>query len=287
MMFSDDFHIVEKYNVNTQEHVSTIEMMPRRFTRLVDSAYLPDIEPDLIVKFNKLFEYKQKHTTDPNYAFDKYLYIEHKDSNVMSYYCKNPIVFGTIEHPNVWSQFIEEIDADNILDYRTRIRSITDNRDTLQEGIMGMSYNQDGIVTQVSVWDDFYNFGVPDTDFLTNLKRLLQRRYDICKAVVSLPVDSTDIKIQLVFNYPEVLDNEDGLFINKTVRNTHLVDGYLDLLARDGGLSLITSDQKDYIRSICVGQSTFELEYVIGTDGTVKDLYVDQCRVKEFEDLTA
>ena len=31
-MFSEDFDIVEKYNVNTQEHVSTIEMMPRRFT---------------------------------------------------------------------------------------------------------------------------------------------------------------------------------------------------------------------------------------------------------------
>ena len=64
-MFSEDFDIVEKYNVNTQEHVSTIEMMPRRFTSLVDSKYLPALDSAVIDKLNKLFNYNQKHTTDP------------------------------------------------------------------------------------------------------------------------------------------------------------------------------------------------------------------------------
>ena len=287
MMFSDNFHIVEKYNVNTQEHVSTIEMMPRRFTRLVDSAYLPDIEPDLVVRLNKLFDYKQKHTTDPNYSFDKYLYIEHKDSNVMSYYCKNPIRFVTIEHPNVWNKFVAEIDASNILDFKTKIRSITDNNDMMEEAIMGMSYNPDGIVTQVSVFDGHYHINVEDDSFLQKLYALFVRRYDICKGVVSLLTDSTDIKVQVVFKYPEIFDSDGGLYVNKTIFNTDIVDGYLDLLARDDGLQIITSEQRDYIRSICAGQSTFELEYVIGTDGTVKDFYVHQCRVKDFEDLTA
>lgn len=286
-MFSENFHIVEKYNVNTQEHVSTIEMMPRRFTRLVDSSYLPDMEPDLVVKLNRLFNYKQKHTTDPNYVFDKYLYIEHKDNNIMSYYCKNPIRFSTIEHSNVWNKFISEIGTDNILGFKTRIRSITNNFDDMEEAIMGLSYNPDGTATEVSVYDGHYNIDVDDDSFLQRMYTLLQYRQDTCKGVVSLLTDSTDIKFHLVFSYPEIFDNDDGLFLNKSVTNSSLVDGYLDLLCRDGGMKLITSDQKDYIKSICVGQSTFELEYVIGTDGTVKDLYVHQCRVREFEDLTA
>ena len=285
-MFSDNFHIVEKYNVNTQEHVSTIEMMPRRFTCLVDSAYLPDLELDIITKLNKLFNYKQKHTTDPNYSFDKYFYIEHKDDNILSYYCKNPIRFSTIEHPNVWNKFIAEIDTDNILDFRTKIRSITNNIDKMEEAIMGISYNPDGIATQVSIWDGHYNFDVPENSFLTELYRLFTRRYDICKGVVSLITDSTDIKLQLAFRYPELVNNDNQLFLNKTVKNTNIVDAFLDLLSREGGLELITSEQKDYIRSICVGQSTFELAYIIGENGTVKDLYVHQCRLREFEDLT-
>ena len=287
MMFSDNFHIVEKYNVNTQEHVSTIEMMPRRFTRLVDSAYLPDMEPDLIVKLNKLFDYKQKHTTDPNYSFDKYLYIEHKDNNVMSYYCKNPIKFATIEHPNVWNRFITEIDANNILDFRTKIRSITNNNDNMDEAIMGISYDPVGIATQVSVWDGHYNIDVDDDSFLQKMYSLFYGRRDICKGVISLLKEGTDIKLQLVFNYPEVFDNDNELFLNKSITNMSMVDAYLDMLSRDGGLELITVEQKDYIKSVCVGQSTFELEYIIAKDGTVKDLYVHQCRVREFEDLTA
>ena len=287
MMFSDNFHIVEKYNVNTQEHVSTIEMMPRRFTRLVDSAYLPDMEPDLVVKLNKLFDYKQKHTTDPNYVFDKYLYIEHKDNNVISYYCKNPIRFATIEHPTVWNKFIGEIGTDNLLDFKSKIRSITNNHDNMEEAIMGILYDSDGIATQVSVWDGHYNIDVEDETLLKKLYRLFYGRQDTCKGIVSLMTDSTDIKMRLVLKYPEVFDNENELFINKSVRNTDMVDGYLDVLSREGGLEIITSEQKDYIRSICVGQSTFELEYVIGTDGVAKDLYVYQCRVNDFEDLTA
>ena len=286
MMFSDNFHIVEKYNVNTQEHVSTIEMMPRRFTCLVDSAYLPDMELDLIVKFNKLFDYKQKHTQDYNYVFDKYLYIEHKDDNIMSYYCKNPIRFSTIEHPNIWNKFISEIGNDNILDFRTKIRSITNNNDGMEETIMGISYNPDGIATEVSVWDGHYNISVEDNSFLQKLYTLFVRRDDVCKGVVSLLPGSTDIKLQVVFKYPEIFDNDNGLFVNKTIFNTDIVDGLLDLLARDDGLQIITSEQKDYIRSICVGQSTFELEYVIGVDGNIKDFYVHQCRLREFEDLT-
>jgi len=286
MMFSDNFHIVEKYNVNTQEHVSTIEMMPRRFTCLVDSAYLPDMESDMIIKLNKLFNYKQKHTTDYNYVFDKYLYIEHKDNNIMSYYCKNPIRFSTVEHPIVWNKFISEIGNDNILDFRTKIRSITNNHDAMEEVIMGMSYNSYGVVTQVSVWDGHYNFDVPENSFLTELYRLLTKRYDICKGVVSLLTDSTDIKLHLAFSYPEIFDNDDELFLNKTVKNTNIADGILDLLSREGGLELITNEQKDYIRSICVGQSTFELEYIIDVNGNIKDLYVHQCRLRQFEDLT-
>ena len=240
-MFSDNFHIVEKYNVNTQEHVSTIEMMPRRFTCLVDSAYLPDMELDLIVKLNKLFNYKQKHTTDPNYFFDKYLYIEHKDGNIMSYYYKNPIRFSTIEHPNIWNKFISETDNDNILDFKTKIRSITNNNDEMEEAIMGISYNPDGIATEVSVWDGHYNINVEDDSFLQKLYTLLIGRYDVCKGVVSLLPGSTDIKLQIVFKYPEIFDNDNGLYVKKTIFNTDIVDGLLDLLARDDGPQIITS----------------------------------------------
>ena len=90
-----------------------------------------------------------------------------------------------------------------------------------------------------------------------------------------------------MFKYPEIFDSDGGLYVNKTIFNTDVVDGFLDLLARDDGLQIITSEQKDYIRSVCVGQSTFELEYIIAKDGTVKDFYVHQCRVRDFEDLTA
>ena len=123
-------------------------------------------------------------------------------------------------------------------------------------------------------------------EILKNLNILTQTRYDMVKGVVSILPDNTDIKYQLVFKYPEVFDNDNELFLNKTIKNTNIVDAILDMLSREGGLELITSEQKDYIRSICVGQSTFELEYIISTDGSIKDLYVHQRRLNEFEDLT-
>ena len=285
-MFSEDFDIVEKYNLNTQEHVSTIEMMPRRFTSLVDSSYLPALSSVVIDKLNKLFNYKQKHTTDPNYHFDKYLYVEHKDNDIMSFYCKNGIRFNTISHPSIWDTFIKETENESIRECRTEIDSVTNDLDHYEAVVMGISYDSTGVATQLSVYDKTYELNVSNSEILSKLNTLTQTRYDMVKGVVSILPDNTDIKYQLVFRYPEIFDNDDELFLNKTIKNTNIVDAILDMLSREGGIELITSEQKDYIRSICVGQSTFELEYIIGVDGMIKDFYVHQRRFNEFEDLT-
>jgi hypothetical protein len=151
---------------------------------------------------------------------------------------------------------------------------------------VGISYDPNGVATQLSVYDKTYELNVGNSEILNKLNILTKTRYDMVKGVVSILPDSTDIKYQLVFRYPEIFDNDNELFLNKTVKNTNMVDASLDMLSREGGLELITSEQKDYIRSICVGQSTYELEYVIGVDGNIKDFYVHQRRLNEFEDLT-
>ena len=82
-MFSERYTVVDKYSLTTREKVSTIETMPRRFTSLMDPAYLPNLDTDLKLKLNKYFNYVFGHATDPEYEFNKHLFIEHNDGDII------------------------------------------------------------------------------------------------------------------------------------------------------------------------------------------------------------
>ena len=60
---------------------------------------------------------------------------------------------------------------------------------------------------------------------------------------------------------------------------------YLDTLTKEN-LDILTDDDVDYIKSICTGNSWFDIEFIVGQDGLCKDMFVHVHKVAQFEDLT-
>jgi len=171
-MFSDRFIVVDKYSLTSREKVSTIEAMPRRFTSLVDSQYLPEIDANLRLKMNKYFEYHfDDSQSDPEYEFNNYLFIEHVDGEVIEYQAKRGIRFSNaIKH---WNDFSSKIDCPEFANEASKIISLTSTTKSSHTFLTSFFYNKDGTYNGYSIYDDDYNFNqFGSTEFLEKINKL-------------------------------------------------------------------------------------------------------------------
>lgn len=284
-MFSERYIVVDKYSLATRQKVSTVESMPRRFTSLVNPAYLPDLDTDLKLKLNKYFNYKFDHATDPEYEFNKHLRIEHDDGDIIEILAKEGVRYPVLEP--VWNKFSLAIGCEEFIDLKQKIVKHTNVTLSAKTFLLGMLYKPDGIYNGCTVYDDDYNFdSYANPDFLKKINRFPKILSQCSYGVLKFKLDTDDLSYKIIVSAPDEF-RKDGKFISpiKNRRNER-AQLYLKILEKDT-LDILTDEEVDYIRSICTHNSWFDIEFIVNPDGSHKETFVYVHKVDQFEDLTA
>ena len=282
-MFSERFTVIDKYSLTTQEKISTIEIMPRRFTSLVDSSYLPALDSALIEKINKFFNFHQGYTQDFGYEFDKDFYIEHSDGNVIEYYAKYLLGYETLMP--IWNKFVRITECPELNNVKAHIDKMTSATDAAKTWVGGIRYNTDGSFSGITVADSTYDLDeYASNDYLARVNDFPLVRPDLAQGAITFFSDSDDISYKIVCKINKTFD--------KTNEYRYVEDrnkaamAYLDIITRDPGPNLLTAEQKAFVESTCTANTWFDLEFIITQSGECSEIYLHHHVMDGFEDLT-
>ena len=292
MIFSDNYFTADKYNLNTETKISTIEMMPRRFTSLESSRYLPSLNDIQKEKLNLYYDFEQVNTTDPNYKHQHELYIEHNDGNIISFFARKEIRYNTIRNYHLWNKFINEIKVPELNNCKSHIERITDVSAEVDTYITGLVYNEDMSLHSIKLCDNAYDLSEYNNEFLNNVNEIPTKLNDNFKGEIAFRPDSNDINYHLTSRYNLSADRN---YLGKGMvkifdERSDMVDMYLDFYSQpytdDTDFHIITSEQAAFIRSVCTGNSYFTLDFHIDETGVLNDITFLHFKLEKFEDLT-
>lgn len=281
-MFSDRYKVIDKYSLTTQEKVSTIEIMPRRYTSLVDPAYLPVLESETKLRMRKFFEFHQGYTNDFAHETDKNFHIEHKDGDVIEYFLRYPIRWSTLDP--IWNKFVRTTDLARINEIKPKIDLMTSVTDRTHTTLCGTSYDANGDFSGVVMFDKTYDLHEFENDFIEKVNELPATMPHMCKGFVILKPGTTDVSYRIEYNLFHGLDMEKRKIDNDTNMIAH---SFLELFYRTEGLNLLTDEQRDFAETLLTGDSWFDIEFLVGQDGQCKDIFFLHHVVNEFKELTA
>lgn len=290
MIFSENYCVIDKYDLSTYEKISTTEIMPRRFTSLKNPQYLPNLSEEQKRKLNLYYDFEQINTTDPNYHFDHDLYINHNNGEIISLYAKKMIRYSTIKNQYLWNKFVNEVELPELQLCKSRIEKMTDETDESDTIITGIGYNPDGTFQNIQIMDLGYNLSeYDDNQFLTDISELTLHQSSYVKGTITLYSSNNTIDYTLHFKYPTVFsspkNNTKGLIQEIKINKVRVLT-YLDVLCREEGLQILTQEQVNFIKDLCVGESTFFLTCKLNDDGTLNKIILHHTRIADFEDLT-
>jgi len=293
MIFSENYFTADRYDLNTETKISTIEMMPRRFTSLENSRYLPSLSDIQKEKLNLYFDFEQVNTTDPNYNWMHDLYVEHNAGEIISFFARKEIRYSTISNYHLWNKFIDEIKVPELNNCKSHIERMTDVTAEPDTYITGLVYNEDMSLYSVRVCDRTYNLSeYNDNEFLNSINEIPNKMHGKFRGEVAFRPDSNDINYHLTSRYDLSADmNYLGKGMVKIFddRNS-MVDMYLDFYSQpytdNTDFHIITSEQAAFIRSVCTGNSYFTLDFHIDETGVVNNTTFLHFKVEKFVDLT-
>ena len=297
MIFTEDYNIADKYRLSDGEKVSTVEMMPARFTSLDSSQYGPVLDDAVRYVINKYFHFELPTVKDPHLDDDNDLYVYHLDGVYQEFFCKKFYEYKSVgTNPSLWKLFVDGIGQPKFNDVRQKIDKFTGVTDETCTYFTGITLSPTGDLISIRVYDSLYDLSeIEDNDFLSRVNDIAMTSNDlglyrtpICKGSIDVYPDSDLITYRLNFKYAKLYDSDyEGKGIRRYTPNLkEYAKSYLDLLSRDGGVQVLTGDQVAFIESKLVGESYFNLEYDVNPDGTVAEVYAYINTVHEFKDLT-
>lgn len=286
-MFSDTWFKADKYNLNTFEYVSTYERMPWRFTSLVDSQYLPNLDPVVSGKLNKLFQYKFPHNVEILHKDNKYLSIEYVGEEIKAFFSFNPMkYFNVASVPQIWNGFVNFVGVPGLNECKERIDRMTDETDFTETDVIGLHYDKDANFTGVRIYDPTYNLSeYSSNSVLSDINLLCKNNKQTIAGDVNFFTDTNLICYTLRIDIPQsiMIRQDRGYFkmlSDVQPRKQFILDKLLER-------NCITADQKQFIQDTCVGNSTFSIDYLISEDGQIVDMYLRHVKVIDFQDLTS
>tara|TARA_B100001250_G_scaffold46655_1_gene36555 strand:- start:3107 stop:3985 length:879 start_codon:yes stop_codon:yes gene_type:complete len=290
MIFNEDYDIADKYRLSDGEKVATVEMMPARFTSLDSAQYGPVLDAAAKEAINKYFNFKQLDTNDPNYSFDNDLYVYHLDGEYQEFFCKKFYTYSSVAlNPYSWKRFVDGIGQPKFNDARKHFDSLTNVTDATNTWFNGITLSPTGDLISIRVFDSTYDLDeLEDNDFLNRVNQIPLYRGDVCKGTIDVYPDSDLITYRLNFKYPKFFDDnyKDKGVLRYSADTRELAIEYLDLMSRDEGVQILTTDQVAFITSKLQGEAYFNLEFDVNPNGTVAEVYAYIQTTNEFEDLT-
>lgn len=285
-MFSENYIVVDKHSLTNKEYISTLDRMPWMYTSLYDKQYLPILDDEVYNKLQSFFTYRFPRPTDqPLLDFYKVLVIEHKDNNILSFDCRNNIEYDVLNENEILRHFKSSIQCDDFIDCKLKIDRITGIVDVKDTKITGIQYDCNANLKSVSVYDSTYNLQeYSDNEILVKLNDLCIKTNEVedtLRGITTLYKDSNNIAYKFILNYPRRLRP------NKILRSVEYVkeyrETYLNLFLENG---LIDDTQVEYMRDILVGESKFDIEFVINENEEIEDIFFYHYKIYEFKDLT-
>jgi hypothetical protein len=286
-MFSDNYIVADKYDLNTKEMVSTFSRMPWRYTSLYDDTLLPVLDETIVEKINSFFRFRHLTSTEVLYDSKKILVIEHNGSEIKSFEAKNVLSYSVVSsHIRIWNNFIHSVQCPEIDLCKDKIDRLTDETDIRLTKIGSIKYNHDASFSGLTILDESYNLSeYSDNALLSKINEFPKNMNKHIKGIITLKPTINSLSYRLVFNYVK------GLFNNPNKNNViETIDmtpeyrnHYLNVLL-DG--DVLTEENVEFIKSVCVGKSQFDLEFVINDDGTLENVFFYHFRIKKFQDLT-
>ena len=285
-MFSDTFYKADKYNLNTFEYVSTYERMPWRFTSLVDGKYLPNLSPTVSAKLNRLFQYRYPHNTEVLHDSNKIVSIEYVGEEIKAFFLTNPMKYATVSTiPQIWSGFAKFAGIDHLCDCKSKIDKMTDLTDINETEIVGIHYDKDGNYTGIRIFDPTYNLAeYSSNETLNHINSFVKNKTKNLKGVINIFHDSDLLTYTLMIDMPQVVlmqQPNDNL-----TEECHVAEGRRVAINKLESLGYISTEQKEFISSVCTGRSTFNIDYVVSENGELVEMYLRHLKVLNFEDLT-
>lgn len=293
MIFSENYCTIDKYNLNSESKISTIEMMPRRFTSLESSMYLPMLSDIQKEKLNLYFNFEQVNTTDPNYKWQHDLYIEHNDGDIISFFARKEIRYSTISNYYLWNKFINEIKVPELNDCKNHIERMTDLSAEVDTYLTGLVYNEDMSLHSVRLCDRTYNLSeYEDNEFLSKINDIPSKLNDNFYGELEFHPNSNNINYHLTsrYNHSVDMDHQGKGMVKIFDERRDMVDMYLNFYSQpytdDTDFQIITSEQAAFIRSVCTGNSYFTLDFHVSESGAVDNVTFLHFKREGFEDLT-
>ena len=290
MIFNENFDIADKYRLSDGEKVSTVEMMPARFTSLASLDYGPALDTGVKSKINEYFNYKPVDTTDPMYSFDNDFYVYHLDGAIQEFFCKKFFRYTSVaQNGYSWKRFVEGVGLPKINNIKSKLDKFTSVTDATCTWFNGVTLSPTGDLVSLRVYDSSYDLDeLASNEFLSRVNEFPTIREDMCKGTIDVYPDSDLITYRLNFVYPKFFDNnyKSKGVVRESEDTKELATQYLKTLSKDDGLKILTTDQVDFITSKLVGESYFNLEYDVNPNGTVSEVFAYIQTTHEFEDLT-
>jgi len=281
-MFSENYTISDKHSLTKKEYVSTLDRMPWRFTSLYDSRYLPELSETVSESLKSFFTYRFPHPGDePIIDARKILIIEHVDGEIQSYDCRTEIGYHFSKNIDVWNNFIHSINCEQMNLCKPKMDKITGIGDEFTTKISGVQYDKEGSFSSITLYDSSYDLQEYfNNDSLVILNNLCKEYNGSIMGTTTFFPEINKINFKTILNYPVKLNNTTGR-VDEQIEKYR--EKYLEIFHEYG---LIDEDQASYIRSLLVGKTKFELEFVIGEDEQVDEIFVHHYKIYEFKDLT-
>lgn len=294
-MFSANFTVSDKYSLISKEYISTSYLMPWKYTSLYDEQYLPELDEQIKQKLNRFFRYRFLHVAHNLDNDEKNLIIESNGEDILHYEIINRIPYNIITQERVfWKHFVSSLDCYDIQLCEDEINKMTDITDEMSTEIVSIQYKSDASFDSISIFDRDYNLCGYDNESVQRLNNFVKDNYSEFRGVIYFAPNTKKLKFKMLVNFPTVDiyydsdtvvpgDNtpEDLMIVAHT--NKEHRDVYLPYLVEN---NIITEEQSLFMQEKLVGNSKFDLDFIIEEDGTISDIHLHHIKIYEFSDLT-
>jgi hypothetical protein len=291
-MFSDNYIVYDKFSILGEEYISTVEIMPWKFTSLYDGEYLPSIESEVADKLNLFFRYRYVHSDEKLYDEFKNLIIEHRDGNILGYKIYNSMKYATVNgHKAFWKHFITSVDCTDLDLCKEKLDKMTDETDEMATDITHLSYDASGKFKSITIHDSKYNLlEYENNNTLKSINDLCKQTELGFKGLITLHPESGKIIFDLMKSYSpysispyrqiegKLHDCEIIMHDNKYHRDRFKKN----LLEYE----ILNQDHINYIDTIIQNNTRFDLAFDINEDGSLNDVHLLHYRIYEFQGLT-
>lgn len=265
-MFSEKFHVVEKYDLSSKEYLGTYENMFWKFTSIYDNIYKPELDQQIIDRFRSLFEYKFNNNSTGFEEESTFFGINYIGGDILGYNMITKMSYNLLRPQSYWEDFVTKNNINEIAGLKYKIDQKISKTDNLTNHLAELSFDNTGKITGISIFDTDYKEINPNTDI--NLINEFDKLSDRYVNVIKFNTNGT-LTCHLYY-LPPIISGR----VERTSESKNLVvldkpniqDFNEEIISDMIEYKLIDNEEADYIKSHLTGERLFSIEYQMNSN---------------------